>query len=59
MKDGSEGGSGGLTKYLDTKKSAAEIDRLNKKFDELIAKIQVYVKNNSKLTTDPEVKAQF
>ena len=59
MKDGAEGGSGGLTKYLDTKKSAAEIDRLNKKFDELIAKIQVYVKNNSKLTTDPEVKAQF
>ncbi|MDY3108676.1 MAG: hypothetical protein SOW50_00990 [Lachnospiraceae bacterium] len=59
MKDGSEGGSGGLTKYLDTKKSAAEIDRLNKKFDELIAKIQVYVKNNSKLTTDPEVKTQF
>ena len=59
MKDGSEGGSGGLTNYLDTKKSAAEIDRLNKKFDELIAKIQVYVKNNSKLTTDPEVKTQF
>lgn len=59
MKDGSEGGSGGLTKYLDTKKSAAEIDRLNKKFDELIAKIQVYVKNNSKLTTDPEVRTQF
>lgn len=59
LKDGSEGGSGGLTKYLDTKKSAAEIDRLNKKFDELIAKIQVYAKNNSKLTTDPEVRAQF
>lgn len=59
LKDGAEGGSGGLTKYLDTKKSAVEIDRLNKKFDELIAKIQVYAKNNSKLTTDPEVRAQF
>lgn len=59
LKNGTNGNAGGLISFLDTNKTIADMDKINQRFDNLIQKIQTYVKNNSKLGSDPQMKAQF